>query len=340
MRLSDFDYHLPPELIAQHPSPDRSASQLLYSDHRGALQCPSFSHLDELVSPGDLLVVNDTRVIPARLMAKKISGGQIEILLERILDTYEALVQLRANKKVARDQVLIGEEFEVKVMGRQDRFFRIQFDTPAAEVFQKHATIPLPPYIKRQPGKEDHERYQTVYSSREGAVAAPTAGLHFDQDLIQRLQHKGVGWEAITLHVGAGTFLPVQVEKIEEHKMHSETLEVTEATCERIRQTRLQGGKIIAVGTTVVRALETAAQGGDLKPYRGDTEIFIKPGFEFKVVDRLITNFHLPKSTLLMLVSAFAGYDCVMRHYQYAIEHQLRFFSYGDAMLLSRMEKS
>ncbi|MBX2867715.1 MAG: tRNA preQ1(34) S-adenosylmethionine ribosyltransferase-isomerase QueA [Acidiferrobacterales bacterium] len=339
MRLSDFDYHLPPERIAQHPCSDRSASQLVYRNGLGNLQHSTFTLLEELVSPGDLIVVNDTRVIPARLVVRKTSGGQVEIMLERFLDNHEALVQLRANKRIQLGQVLIGEGFEATVVAREDRFFQLRFNIQAAAVFQNYASIPLPPYIKRQPDQEDLERYQTVYSRQEGAVAAPTAGLHFDHGMVQRLKDKGVGWTSITLHVGAGTFLPVQTEKIEEHKMHSETLEVTAATCESIAHTQSQGGSVIAVGTTVVRALETAALSGELQPYRGETDIFITPGFEFQVIDRLITNFHLPKSTLLMLVSAFAGYDSVMKYYQYAVEHELRFFSYGDAMLLSREER-
>lgn len=337
MRLSDFDYQLPSEQIAQFPCANRSESQLLYwSEELGKLEAARFAYLVKLISPGDLIVVNNTRVIPARLQAKKPSGSKVEIMLERLLDTTSALVQIKANKALKDGQSLQGEGFSCVVNGRKDRFYVVEFSNAASKVFQEYASIPLPPYIKRNPESDDLERYQTVYSTEEGAVAAPTAGLHFDTALIQQLKEIGIGWGEITLHVGAGTFLPVQVEDIEQHKMHSETLEVTEDLCNLVSETQNNGGKVWAVGTTVVRALETAAHNGLLRPYRGETSIFIKPGYQFQVVDRLITNFHLPKSTLLMLVSAFAGYDRVMQYYQYAIEKKLRFFSYGDAMLLSR----
>jgi len=340
MRLSDFDYQLPPELIAQFPSVNRSKSRFLYwSEELGGLESAPFAYLANLISPGDLIVVNNTRVIPARLAARKPSGGKVEIMLERLLDATCALVQIKSNKSIKDGQALEGDNFSCLVKSRQDRFYVVEFTSAASEVFRKYASIPLPPYIRRDPDTDDLERYQTVYSSEEGAVAAPTAGLHFDAALIQQLKRNGVGWGEITLHVGAGTFLPVQAENIDQHKMHSETLEVTEDLCNLVSETQNNGGKIWAVGTTVVRALETAAQNKVLHPYRGETSIFIKPGYQFQVVDRLITNFHLPKSTLLMLVSAFAGYDRVMRYYQYAIDQKLRFFSYGDAMLLSREEK-
>ena len=338
MRLSDFDYHLPPELIAQYPTDHRGDSRLLVKEGDGAFRQMPFREIDTLLEPGDLVVINDTRVIPARLQAAKPTGGQVEIMLERLLDSHTALVQLRANKPVKKGQRLLCSDIEITVDGRQGRFYVIRFEesVEASTVFHRHGTMPLPPYIKRDAHQEDTERYQTVFSRYPGAVAAPTAGLHFDRDLIDRIQQKGIGWQALTLHVGAGTFLPIQTELIEEHEMHAEWITVGAGLCDQIERTRSAGGRVIAVGTTVVRALETAALSGRLQPYQGETRIFITPGFEFRVVDRLITNFHLPKSTLLMLVSAFAGYDYIMAAYRFAIDQKMRFFSYGDVMLLDR----
>ena len=339
MQTSDFHYVLPEELIAQHPVEERDQSRLLVLDADGKYTDSSFKQLPDYLSPGDLLVLNDTRVIPARLFASKETGGKVEIMLERILDDHHLLVQLRVSKSPKTDAVLLIDNKPVfKIKERQgDMYVLTYLDNLSISSFlDLHGHMPLPPYIDREDQPADRERYQTVYSSKPGAVAAPTAGLHFTEDLFRQLRQKSIESIALTLHVGAGTFQPVRVKDIKQHQMHSEYLTVSKDVVARINSTKAAGGRVIAVGPTVVRALETAAREGQLKPYRGDTNIFIYPGFTFNAVDMLITNFHLPESTLLMLVCAFAGKQKVMRAYHHAIEQQYRFFSYGDAMLITR----
>ncbi len=336
---SDFHFHLPPELIAQAPLPERGASRLLElraSD--GSLHDRAFRDLPRLLAPGDVLVLNNTRVLPARLFGHKASGGKVEILLERMLDEQRALVQMKANRKPAEggEIVLEGGGWAV-VCGREDRFFvlRFELDEPLTDYLHRVGHMPLPPYIQREDAPEDRERYQTVFGRRDGAVAAPTAGLHFDEALLQQLADQGVRRAEVTLHVGAGTYQPVQTDDLEAHKMHSEWMELDEANCRLIREARAAGGRVVAVGTTAVRVLETAAQGGQLRPMSGETDIFIRPGYRFQAVDALLTNFHLPESTLIMLVAAFAGYERTMKAYRHAVEQGYRFFSYGDAMFLN-----
>ena len=339
-RRQDFDYALPPALVAQHPPVQRGASRLLTLDGaNGALCDRRFRELPELLRPGDLLVFNDTRVIPARLFGRKASGGRIEMLLERLLDERRARVQLNASKSPKPGGVLqFDAGFTATVLGRHGDLFEIGLDgdEPWLTLLERHGQTPLPPYIHREPTPEDRERYQTVYARQPGAVAAPTAGLHFDQALFDRLAARGVKRAFITLHVGAGTFQPMRVERIEDHVMHSEWIEVGAEVCAQIAATRTGGGRVIAVGTTVTRALETAAQNGVIHPWRGETRLFIYPGYRFHSVDALITNFHLPQSTLLMLVAAFAGRAATLNAYRHAVAHCYRFFSYGDAMFITR----
>jgi len=340
MRLSDFNYDLPEELIAQYPLPQRSASRLLRLDSGdGAIQDLAFRQLPELLAPGDLMVFNDTQVVPARLYASKATGGRVELLVERVLEPALALAHIRASKspKAGSRLLLEGDGQAVEVMGRRGALFEIRLtEGDFHELMQRQGHMPLPPYIARTDRSLDRERYQTVYGRRPGAVAAPTAGLHFDPELLARIQARGVELAHVTLHVGAGTFQPVRVEELDRHQMHSEWLEVDEGVCEQVRAVRARGGRVIAVGTTSVRCLETAAASGRIAPYRGDTRLFIRPGYSFRCVDGLITNFHLPQSTLLMLVSAFAGYAEIRRAYRHAIAQRYRFFSYGDAMFLER----
>ena len=340
MDLDRYDYCLPPELIAQYPTKRRGDSRMLTFD-RAAHSCKEriFSELEQLLEPGDLIVVNDTEVVPARVMASKPTGGKVEIMLERLLEPPRVLVQLKSNKPIRVGQALNINGLAVRVCDRKDRFYVLEFDPQIdpERVFRTHGSVPLPPYIQRDPSDDDAERYQTVYSKVPGAVAAPTAGLHFDQQMIDRLCAKGVLWKAVTLHVGAGTFLPVQSDTVEGHTMHQERIRIDKDTCRSINEVKSAGGRVLAIGTTVVRALESAAGGGTLEPFEGETRLFIKPGFKFNVVDMLLTNFHLPKSTLLILVCAFAGYDQIMTMYRYAVDHRFRFFSYGDAMLLERL---
>lgn len=292
--------------------------------------------LPSLLNAGDLLVFNDTRVLPARLFAHKTTGGRVEILVERMLDDHHCLAQVRASKTPKPGSLLLLEDgTALEVRGRESEFFKLHSaEIPLTSLLEKLGHMPLPPYIERADSVQDQERYQTVYASRPGAVAAPTAGLHFDQDLLQALEQRGIARVNLTLHVGAATFQPVRVDQIEDHQMHAEYLEVPESVCKAVAATRAQGGRVIAVGTTSVRSLETAAASGELKPFTGDSRIFIYPGYQFKVVDGMITNFHLPESTLLMLVSAFAGMNHVRLAYQHAVNHRYRFFSYGDAMLI------
>ena len=340
LQRRDFYYDLPPELIAQQPPARRGDSRLLTLDGvRGALQDRTFRELPELLRPGDLLVFNDTRVIPARLFGRKASGGRLEILVERLLDERRALVQLNASKSPKPGGALrFDAGFTAIVLGRHGDLFEIQLDgdEPWLALLERYGQTPLPPYIRRASTPEDRERYQTIYARQPGAVAAPTAGLHFDQVLLDRLAVMDVAQAFITLHVGAGTFQPVRVERIADHVMHGEWIDVSAEACEQIVATQARGGRVIAVGTTAVRALETAAQNGEIQPWRGETRIFIYPGYRFRCVDALLTNFHLPESTLLMLVAAFAGYDAMLNAYRHAVERRYRFFSYGDAMFITR----
>ena len=338
MRRSDFHFDLPDTLIAQYPPARRGASRLLCLDAAsGAVEDRAFADLAQILRPGDLLVFNDTRVIPARLYGRKESGGRVELLIERLLGPGRALAHVRASKTPRRgSRILVAEEARLVVGERRDDLFEISSPDMALEdLMQRHGHVPLPPYITRSDEDLDLERYQTVYAQRPGAVAAPTAGLHFDREMLQRLAQQGVGSTRVTLHVGAGTFQPVRSERLEDHRMHSEYVEVDEETCDEVARTRRNGGRVVAVGTTSVRSLESAAASGELKPFRGDTRLFITPGFRFNCTDAMLTNFHLPESTLLMLVCAFAGYDNVMNAYRHAVLQGYRFFSYGDAMFLT-----
>jgi len=364
MQRTDFHFDLPEDLIARRPTPRRSASRMLVLDGvSGARRDAEFRDLPSLLRPADLLIFNDTRVIPARVFGLKDSGGRVEILLERALTATSALVQLRASKGLKQDAVVrLPGGHCARMLARQGDLFRLQFSCDVAAFFEQHGEIPLPPYIDRTPDSEDRERYQTVYARIPGAVAAPTAGLHFDADTFAALDARQVGHAFVTLHVGAGTFQPVRVDDIEGHQMHEEFLEVSAATCDAIAAARAAGGRVIAVGTTVVRSLETAAaQAGNaagapgassetreteapdagavatrlVAPYRGATRIFIKPGHRFLAVDAMVTNFHLPESTLLMLCSAFVGRETLLAAYAHAVRAQYRFFSYGDAMFMT-----
>ena len=337
--LADFDYELPPELIAQHPAAERSASRLL--DGRGAEPVDrTFRDLPALLDPGDLLVFNDTRVIKARLYGAKASGGKVEALVERVLPGHQVLAHLRASKSpAAGSRLRFAEAFDAEVLGRggpDGSLFRLRFAGDPHALLERHGHVPLPPYITHADTGDDERRYQTVFAARPGAVAAPTAALHFDAALLDALRARGVGMAQVTLHVGAGTFQPVRVEAIAQHRMHSEWFDVGADTVAAIARTRAAGRRVVAVGTTTLRALESAAAGGTLEAGARETDIFITPGFEFRVVDALVTNFHLPRSTLLMLVSAFAGHDRVLALYRHAVAAHYRFFSYGDAMLLAR----
>ncbi|WP_211451678.1 tRNA preQ1(34) S-adenosylmethionine ribosyltransferase-isomerase QueA [Collimonas antrihumi] len=333
--LSDYDFDLPPELIAQTPLSERSASRLLHIDGEQFID-RQFADIVDLLNPGDLLVFNDTRVLKARFFGVKETGGKVEVLVERVVDNRTVHAQVRASKSPpAGTRICLAEAFEVVVGERVGEFYTLVFPADVFELIEAHGRLPLPPYIEHDADAFDETRYQTVYAKHAGAVAAPTAGLHFDQALLERLQQKGIGFAYVTLHVGAGTFQPVRSENLAEHKMHSEWYTITEATVDAVRATKAAGGKVVAVGTTSLRALESASQSGTLQAGSADTELFITPGYTFKTVERLITNFHLPKSTLLMLVSAFAGYDCIRAAYAHAIAQRYRFFSYGDAMLLT-----
>jgi len=337
MQAGDYHYELPESLIAQEPLAKRADSRLLHLTPEGGLDDLQFTALPPLVNPGDLLVFNDTRVIPARLHARKATGGQAEILLERQLDAQTALVQLRASKSPpVGTRVEIADGLGAVVEGRQGNFFLLRFDAPVDDILQAHGHIPLPPYIKRPDADLDRERYQTVFAREPGAVAAPTAGLHFDKGQLNRLRSRGVDVAYLTLHVGAGTFAPLRAEQLASGQLHAENFVVSEKLVRQIATTRSRGGRIIAVGTTVVRGLESAAATGELQPAEGATSLFIQPGFEFRVVDALLTNFHLPDSSLLMLVSAFAGHDRIRAAYAHAIAQSYRFFSYGDAMFCHR----
>jgi S-adenosylmethionine:tRNA ribosyltransferase-isomerase len=339
MHLSDFDYQLPERLIAQTPLPERSGSRLLVVDPRKSSHRDlKFADFAELVKPGDLLVFNDTRVIPARLHGRKLSGGKVEVLVERVLDDATLHAHIRASKAPKPGTELILEnEIGCRMVAREQDLFVLRQDRGAwLELLERYGHVPLPPYIKREDAAADRERYQTVFANIPGAVAAPTAGLHFDIAMLESLKQMGVESTRLTLHVGAGTFQPVRGDDIDSHVMHPEQVDVPQSVVEAVEHTRARGGRVIAIGTTVVRSLETAAANGDLSAYRGDSRLFIKPGFKFQVVDAMLTNFHLPKSTLLMLVSAFAGNDLIRRAYAHAVAEQYRFFSYGDAMFITR----
>ncbi|EIT7027587.1 tRNA preQ1(34) S-adenosylmethionine ribosyltransferase-isomerase QueA [Vibrio vulnificus] len=347
MQVSDFHFDLPDELIARYPQSERTASRLLQlNGNTGAVKDGSFKDVLELVQAGDLVVFNNTRVIPARMFGRKESGGKLEVLVERMLDEKRFLAHVRSSKSPKPGTlVFLGEEdqYSAEMVARQDALFELHLkaDKTILEVLEEIGHMPLPPYIDRPDEDADKERYQTVYNQKPGAVAAPTAGLHFDNQLLEQIKAKGAEFAYVTLHVGAGTFQPVKVNNILEHHMHSEYAEVSQEVVDAIKTTKARGGRVIAVGTTSVRSLESAAQeslknGTELMPFFGDTEIFIFPGYQYQLVDCLITNFHLPESTLIMLVSAFAGYDHTMNAYQHAVANQYRFFSYGDAMFIEK----
>ena len=339
LSLSDFDYELPLELIAQTPAATRASSRLLHVDAAGGLHDSQFACLTQLLKPNDLLVFNDTRVIQARLFGQKATGGKVEVLIERVTALNEALAHIKASKSPSPGSALrLADAVDVTVLGRADDLFILKFGAPVLDILEQHGTVPLPPYIQHQPDAQDLQRYQTVYARAPGAVAAPTAGLHFDEAMFEQLEQRGVQRTFVTLHVGAGTFQPVRDGDLAKHVMHAEWYTVPDSTIQAIARARALGGRVIAVGTTSVRALESAAK---LDPtltqsQSGDTRLFIQPGFEYKVVDAMITNFHLPQSTLLMLVSAFIGLEPMKRAYQHAIQERYRFFSYGDAMFLER----
>ena len=338
MRLDDFDYTLPQDLIAQFAPAERGASRLLHLDGRtGTLTDRYFRDIVELVEPGDVVVANDTRVIKARLAGRKASGGRVEVMVERILGGGEVFAQIGANHPTrVGSKLALADAIEATVLGREREFFRLRFEgcDDALALLERHGAVPLPLYISRAAGERDAERYQTVYAREPGAVAAPTAGLHFDPALLQALRDRGAVVAFLTLHVGAGTFQPVREQDLARHEMHAEWYDVPQATVDAVNRARGKGGRVLAVGTTTLRALESAAASGTLEPGSGETRLFILPGFRFNVVERLLTNFHLPKSTLLMLVSAFGGMDSIRRAYRHAIGEQYRFYSYGDAMFL------
>ena len=340
MRTDDFDFTLPEELIAQFPAPERRASRLLRLDGiSGELSDAWFRELPALLTPGDLLVFNDTRVIKARLTGYKESGGKIEALVERIVGTHQALAHIRASHAPKPGSRLVfASSIEAEMTERHGDLFMLHFrgEAPLTDILEQHGAMPLPPYIQHSPDQLDEERYQTIYARQPGAVAAPTAGLHFDEAMLAELEKCGVRTAQITLHVGAGTFQPVRVANIADHRMHSERYDVPQAAVDAILETQRTGGRVTAIGTTALRALESAARSGKILSGSGETDIFITPGFQFRVVERLLTNFHLPKSTLLMLVSAFAGMDSIRRAYRHAVAQRYRFFSYGDAMLIER----
>lgn len=343
MRRTDFDYHLPAELIAQRPPTRRGASRLLHLPAVGAEADRAFADLPGLLRPGDLLVLNNTRVLPARVHGRKASGGRLELLVERVTGACELVGLLRCSRsprpgarlEFGSDDEAVGATVVDRV---EEDFFHLQFDRPVADWLERLGHTPLPTYIDRADEPQDAERYQTVYARHPGAVAAPTAGLHFDADMLQRLERQGIHRAEVTLHVGAGTFQPVRAERIDEHRMHAEWMAVSEQTCAAVERTRRDGGRVVAVGTTAVRALESAAAEGRLAPFSGETRLYVTPGYRFRVVDCMLTNFHAPESTLLMLISAFAGYERVMAAYRHAVAQRYRFLSYGDAMFIERQD--
>ncbi|MDP3420950.1 MAG: tRNA preQ1(34) S-adenosylmethionine ribosyltransferase-isomerase QueA [Thiobacillus sp.] len=337
MRVADFDFELPLDLIAQFPAAERGGSRLLHVEAAGALHDRQFADLPTLLRPDDLLVMNDTRVIKARLFGSKDSGGKVELLVERVTSEFEALAFIRASHAPKPGScILLADDVTLDVLDRRDDLTRLRFPQPVLDVLDRVGRLPLPPYIEHVPTTDDEARYQTVYANEPGAVAAPTAGLHFDDAMLDTLRAQGIRTAQVTLHVGGGTFQPVRVDEIADHKMHSERYTIPQATVDAICETRTRGGRVVAVGTTSLRALEAAARDGNLRAGSDETDIFITPGYAFRVVDALITNFHLPKSTLLMLVSAFAGVDTIRAAYVHAIAERYRFFSYGDAMFLEK----
>jgi S-adenosylmethionine:tRNA ribosyltransferase-isomerase len=339
MQVSDFSFHLPDELIARYPTEERTASRLMHlNGDTGVVTHGQFTDVLDFLQPGDLLVLNDTKVIPARLFGTKESGGKLEVLVERMLDEKRLLAHVRSSRSPKPGaRILLEGQVWATMVARHDALFELEVegDENVLDVLQRLGHMPLPPYIDREDETADRDRYQTVFGEKHGAVAAPTAGLHFDEPMLDAIRAKGVRIETITLHVGAGTFQPVKVDKIEDHHMHGEIIEVTQQVADAVKQTRANGGRVVAVGTTCVRSLESASQEGEIKAFSGETHIFIYPGYEFRSVDALITNFHLSESTLIMLVSAFAGRDHVLAAYEQAVAEKYRFFSYGDAMLVT-----
>ena len=333
MRVSDFNYSLPDELIARHPTAERRGSRLL--DVGGELTDRQFAELPSLLREGDLLVFNDTRVIPARLQGHKETGGRIEVLIERVESESTALAQVRASKTPKPGSRLLFGDAEAKVVSREGEFFSLAFSTPVMPLLERSGEVPLPPYLDRPAEPADDERYQTIYAKDPGAVAAPTAGLHFDSAMLDETRQLGVRHAWLTLHVGAGTFQALRKENIEENRLHSERVEVDQSVCDAVTETRESGGRVVAVGTTSVRALECASAGGELQPFHGETDLFILPGYRFQSTDAMITNFHLPQSSLLMLVAAFAGTERILNAYRHAVREKYRFFSYGDSMFLT-----
>jgi S-adenosylmethionine:tRNA ribosyltransferase-isomerase len=337
MRLSDFDYALPEELIAQHPAAERAQSRLLHLDGFGALHDRRFLDLPALIAPQDVVVLNDTRVIKARLFGRKPTGGKVEVFVERIVAECEALALARAGHPLkAGHRLVLGDGVEAEVLGREADLFRVRFAEPVAVVLERCGHVPLPPYIRHPDEAQDAERYQTVFAEKPGAVAAPTAGLHFDRAMLDAIAAHGAAVARVTLHVGAGTFQPIRGDTVEAHRMHAERYAVSATAVATIEAAQARGGRVLAVGTTVLRALESAARGGALRTTAGETDLFVAPGFAFRVVDRLLTNFHLPRSSLLVLVAAFAGLEPIRRAYAHAIAARYRFYSYGDAMLIER----
>ncbi|MDF1763895.1 MAG: tRNA preQ1(34) S-adenosylmethionine ribosyltransferase-isomerase QueA [Oleibacter sp.] len=337
MKTSDFSFELPNELIARYPMPERSASRLLVlNGENGHVQDKQFTDLETMLEAGDLLVFNNTRVIPARMFGEKASGGKLEILVERVINDHEVMAHIRCSRSPKPQQQIFLEGIPVTVLGREDALFHLRFDDPRPvfEILESSGHMPLPPYMERADSESDRERYQTVYAKKPGAVAAPTAGLHFDEPMLERLRNKGIRFAFVTLHVGAGTFQPVKVDNVDEHQMHAEYIEVDANVVEAVNATRASGKRVVAVGTTSVRSLESASQTGDIAEFSGESRIFIYPGYRFRSVDAMITNFHLPESTLIMLVSAFAGQDNTLNAYAHAIVQKYRFYSYGDAMFL------
>ena len=339
MKTSDFHFDLPDELIARFPTEQRSGSRLLCLDGMtGDVQHRQFTDLVGLLNGGDLLVFNNTRVIPARLYGEKATGGRVEALIERLLDNNEALAHVKSSRSPKPGQFISLGGVDVEVVSREGNLFHLRFDSerPLLSVLEEAGHMPLPPYMEREDSEFDRERYQTVYAEKPGAVAAPTAGLHFDETILEQIRSKGIETAFVTLHVGAGTFQPVKVDNVQEHQMHAEYIEVSEAVAEAVKQTRARGGRVIAVGTTSVRSLESASSKGEIEPFQGDSRIFIYPGYQFRSVDAMVTNFHLPESTLIMLVSAFSGQENTLSAYRQAVAERYRFYSYGDAMFLSR----
>lgn len=337
MRRSDFAYDLPVELIAQHPPRERAGGRLLHVPIAGPPRDLQFREFPSLLRAGDLLVFNDTRVVPARVHGVKPTGGQVEILLERVLDGHRILAHVHASKPLrAEAPIALPGGVEARFIARHDDLFELQLSAEPLEYFQRYGAMPLPPYIERNADADDATRYQTIYAREPGAVAAPTAGLHFDADILARCKSMGVNSTFVTLHVGAGTFQNVRVDDLQQHRMHAERISVSAEATAAIADTKARGGRVIAIGTTVVRSLESAAQSGALQPFEGETRLFITPGYRFRVVDALLTNFHLPESTLLMLVCAFGGFDEVLHAYRHAVAQRYRFFSYGDAMFVEK----